>query len=69
MLFILFQIVTALSFLAIYFIPESGANMTVKLDCNMDKAVVKSCYQNQDLIDTCKISRFRNESTFTMCDV
>ncbi|KAI8431049.1 hypothetical protein MSG28_001115 [Choristoneura fumiferana] len=50
-LFILFQIVTIVSFSAIYLIPESTTSVAVELDCDNGLAVVKSCYQEEYLID------------------
>ncbi|KAL0902274.1 hypothetical protein ABMA27_000180 [Loxostege sticticalis] len=55
-IFILFQIVTIVSFSAIYVIPESRPNVTVKLDCGDYVTVLKSCYDKAESIDKCKIS-------------
>ncbi|XP_073955379.1 sugar baby transporter [Choristoneura fumiferana] len=66
-LFILFQIVTIVSFSAIYLIPESTTSVAVELDCDNGLAVVKSCYQEEYLIDPCKIQTVASTHEVSAC--
>ncbi|KAJ8737837.1 hypothetical protein PYW08_000432 [Mythimna loreyi] len=61
LIFILFQIITIISFGAIYLIPESR-NWTVELDCNGGVSYLQSCYKTADSVDTCKVSSLSNLS-------
>ncbi|XP_023942690.1 major facilitator superfamily domain-containing protein 6-A isoform X2 [Bicyclus anynana] len=50
------------SFLAIYFIPESGAKVSVELDCGDSATTLRSCYDSADQIDKCKVSSLSDSS-------
>ncbi|VVC99784.1 unnamed protein product, partial [Leptidea sinapis] len=66
-IFILFQIITILSFLAIYFIPENASSLNVELDCGNGATIVKSCYQSADLIDQSKVISLGNQNATAEC--
>ncbi|XP_035431610.1 major facilitator superfamily domain-containing protein 6 [Spodoptera frugiperda] len=60
-LFILFQIITIISFGAIYFIPENRS-LTVELDCDGGITMLQSCYKSKDAVDNCKVDYLSNLS-------
>lgn len=66
-LLIIFQIVTALSFLAIYFIPESHNAVSIQLGCKKNKTIVQGCFQSEDLIDNCLVTRLKSDVSNTAC--
>ncbi|XP_072930652.1 uncharacterized protein Sugb [Epargyreus clarus] len=66
-IFIVFQIVTIVSFLAIYFIPESSSKLTVELDCGDGATMLKSCFQTPYHIDQCKVGSLGNLNTTASC--
>ncbi|XP_063837485.1 major facilitator superfamily domain-containing protein 6 [Ostrinia nubilalis] len=70
-IFILFQIVTIVSFSAIYAIPESRSNVTVKLDCGDHVTVLKSCYNTVASLesDEGKINSIASQSKLATCQM
>uniref|UniRef100_A0A2A4JYG1 Major facilitator superfamily (MFS) profile domain-containing protein n=1 Tax=Heliothis virescens TaxID=7102 RepID=A0A2A4JYG1_HELVI len=61
-IFILFQIITIISFGSIYLIPENRS-WTVELDCDGGVTMLQSCYKNKDSVDMCKVSSLSNQSS------
>ncbi|XP_053623899.1 major facilitator superfamily domain-containing protein 6 [Plodia interpunctella] len=70
LIFILFQIVTIVSFSAIYFIPGSSPSALVELDCGDGVTVLRSCMQD-GVMDHCKATSLANlDSNMTAsCDM
>lgn len=68
-LFILFQIVTIISFSLIYAIPENRGSISVELDCNGGITVLKSCYADIQHADQCKIDSLGKDPLPTSCRV
>ncbi|XP_034839248.1 uncharacterized protein Sugb [Maniola hyperantus] len=66
-LFILFQIVTIISFSAIYFIPDSGSKVSVELDCGDGGTVLRSCYNSAEHVDTCKVTSLASQTSHAVC--
>ncbi|KAM3968456.1 uncharacterized protein ACR2FA_005633 [Aphomia sociella] len=67
-IFILFQIITIVSFSAIYFIPENRTSSTVQLDCGNGVTVLKSCIEGGSA-DECKISTLGKQNTTASCEM
>nr|XP_013189420.1 unnamed protein product [Amyelois transitella] len=67
-IFILFQIVTIVSFSAIYFIPGSTPSVDVELDCGDGITVLRSCMQDGEM-DNCKMTTLENLNTTASCDM
>ncbi|XP_022832726.1 major facilitator superfamily domain-containing protein 6 [Spodoptera litura] len=61
LIFILFQIITIISFGAIYLIPENRT-MSVELDCDGGITMLQSCYKSKDAVDNCKVDYLSNLS-------
>lgn len=68
-IFILFQIITIISFSAIYFVPENRPAMVVSLDCDERFTVLKSCYSSPDEVDACKVSSLGNLNKTSSCQM
>ncbi|XP_038216332.1 major facilitator superfamily domain-containing protein 6 [Zerene cesonia] len=66
-IFLLFQIVTLISFSAIYFIPENASKLTAELDCGDGATMLKSCYKTAEEIDSCKIISLGNQNGTAEC--
>ncbi|KAJ2954534.1 hypothetical protein O0L34_g2818 [Tuta absoluta] len=68
-IFLLFQVVTLLSFLAIYFVPENRQNVSAQLDCDNGVCEIKSCFASQSEIDQCKLTTIGNTNETVSCDM
>ncbi|XP_026500477.1 uncharacterized protein LOC113403984 [Vanessa tameamea] len=68
-LFILFQVVTIVSFSAIYFIPENASKASVDLDCGNGASTLRSCYQDASLIDQCKVTTLSKDNSTAICNM
>ncbi|CAH4038499.1 unnamed protein product [Pieris brassicae] len=66
-IFIFFQIVIIVSFASIYFIPQTGLNLTVELDCGDGATVLKSCFKNAGEIDQCRVMSLGSQNSTTQC--
>ncbi|XP_059062995.1 major facilitator superfamily domain-containing protein 6 [Achroia grisella] len=66
--FIIFQIITIVSFSAIYFIPGSRTATTVQLDCGDGVTVLKSC-QEGGSIDECKVNTLSKQNETALCEM
>ncbi|OWR42756.1 hypothetical protein KGM_206793 [Danaus plexippus plexippus] len=66
-IFILFQVVTIVSFLAIYFIPETGMKTSVELDCGNGVTFLRSCYESNSQVDMCKVTVLENKNETAVC--
>ncbi|CAK1554815.1 unnamed protein product [Leptosia nina] len=66
-IFILFQIITIVSFAGIYFIPQNVSKLTVELDCGDGATVLKSCYKSIEEIDQCKVRSLGNQQETAEC--
>ncbi|XP_039763628.1 major facilitator superfamily domain-containing protein 6 [Pararge aegeria] len=55
-LFILFQVVTIISFSAIYFIPDAAAPLAVQLDCGDSATALRACFGAAGPPDRCRLA-------------
>ncbi|XP_052752558.1 major facilitator superfamily domain-containing protein 6-like [Galleria mellonella] len=70
-IFIIFQIITIVSFGSIYFIPQNQVGTIIQLDCVNGKTVLKSCKENVT-VDECKLSTLQstaNQNEVALCEM
>ncbi|XP_063373911.1 major facilitator superfamily domain-containing protein 6 [Cydia amplana] len=68
-IFILFQIVTIVSFGAIYLIPESDSLATVGISCSSGLSYLQSCYLEEKMIDWDKLEKLGEENGTATCQM
>ncbi|XP_013146484.1 PREDICTED: major facilitator superfamily domain-containing protein 6-A [Papilio polytes] len=69
-IFILFQIVTIVSFSAIYTIPgETGNTSSVQLECGNGASFLRSCYQDAKSINQCSKNSLGNLNGTSKCNM
>ncbi|KAL4717839.1 hypothetical protein ACJJTC_000988 [Scirpophaga incertulas] len=69
LIFVLFQIITIVSFSVIYVIPQNTPKVSVQLDCGHGITELRSCYKSSDLIDSCKINSLANQNRTVLCNM
>ncbi|KAJ0184107.1 hypothetical protein K1T71_000530 [Dendrolimus kikuchii] len=66
---ILFQIITIVSFSAIYFVPQNRPAVRVSLDCDQSFTMLKSCYSTTGQVDECKVTSLARLNTTSSCQM
>ncbi|CAK1588571.1 unnamed protein product [Parnassius mnemosyne] len=69
-IFILFQVVTIVSFSAIYVIPgENGSNSAVQLECGDGVSFLRSCYRDEHSVNQCTKTNLENQTGTSRCNM